>query len=38
MIDNMRMTVKEREWALVDFNMFKEYLCDNNQKTIMINE
>lgn len=41
MIDNLRLTVKEREIALVDLNELKEYLCNFNDepnKDIMINE
>ena len=41
MIDNLRLTVKERENALVDLNELKEYLCnfkDEPNKEIMINE
>jgi len=41
MIDTIRLTVKERENALVDLNELKEYLCnfaDEKNKEIMINE
>ena len=40
-IDNMRMTVKEREEALTDLNMFKEYILKNTHRDdhpVKINE
>ena len=40
-IDNMRMTVKEREEALTDLNMFKEYILKNTHRdehSVIINE